>query len=510
MYLREEGGAVGLEIVPAELESARLSRRDYALEPLVQVKLAGDDYPYGFAQGRTMRWGETVQRMEYTGQQVLREGTATQIVTTLQDLRGYRYRHICRLHDGCESVDMWVEFDNNTGMPAVLEMLSSFTLGGVTPFEDGLCENTLVLHRMRSTWSCEGRLDSRPVEELQLEPSWKCYSANTLRFGQLGSMPVRQWAPFAAVEDVKRKVVWAAATTHASSWQMEAWRRDNALVLSGGIADREFGHWTKTVPPGGHFAAPPAVVTVVCGGVDEAAERLAESVCPHLDVPESERELPILFNEFCTSWGVPTEESVKQAVDVLCGRGVGYFVIDAGWYDDEAFEAASRLGRWLPSDRAFPNGLAPVVEHIHQKGMKAGLWFEFEVAGRDEVSCFEKIDWLLCRDGVPITSGDRRFWDFRKPEVVEYLAEKVIGRLRSDGFDYIKVDYNETIGLGCDGADSPGDGLYNHILAVQAFFARIKAELPHMVIEVCSSGGHRLVRSFMGLASMASFSDAHA
>lgn len=62
---------------------------------------------------------------------------------------------------------------------------------------------------------------------------------------------------------------------------------------------------------------------------------------------------------------------------------------------------------------------------------------------------------------------------------------------------------------GCDGGDSLGDGLYKKIAATQSFFRKIKEEIPEIVIENCSSGGHRLVSSMMELASQASFSDAH-
>lgn len=184
-------------------------------------------------------------------------------------------------------------------------------------------------------------------------------------------------------------------------------------------------------------------------------------------------------------------------------------MIDAGWFDDEAFEAASRFGKWQVSRKAFPRGLGPVVQAIHAAGMQAGVWFEFEVAGRSEPDCFAKTEWQLRRDGRPITVGDRRFWDFRIPAVVEYLAERVIGFLRRESLDYIKIDYNEDTGPGCDGAESPGEALRAHIEAVQRFYARIRRELPGVTVELCASGGHRLCHSFLELACMASFSDAH-
>ena len=238
-------------------------------------------------------------------------------------------------------------------------------------------------------------------------------------------------------------------------------------------------------------------------------QALTADIRRHVKIPAADADMPVIFNEFCTTWGVPTEETVLRQVEFLKGRGVGTYVIDAGWYDDAATESASRLGSWQVSRKAFSHGLCPVVDAIHDAGMKAGIWFEFEVAGRDDAVCFQKLDWLLHQDGRPITAGDRRFWDMRKPEVQEYLAEKVIAFLRDNRFDYMKVDYNETIGIGCDGAESLGEGLRQQIGATQAFFARIQRELPELVIELCSSGGHRLVHSFLNLCPMASFSDAH-
>ena len=73
------------------------------------------------------------------------------------------------------------------------------------------------------------------AEDLQLEPSWKCYSANSVRFGSVGSFPVRGFVPFCAVEDTSHGVTWAAATTQGSSWQMELYRQDFGLSLSGGV-----------------------------------------------------------------------------------------------------------------------------------------------------------------------------------------------------------------------------------------------------------------------------------
>lgn len=507
---RREGAVVELLLVPAGSEGS-IARADCAAEPLIQAKLTEDDAPAFFSGGRTMRNSPTVKAMQYAGQTAQNFADKTVVVTKLTDPRGLAYTHTLTLYADNPAAEVVTRVENIGSEARTLEMLSSFTLGQISPFSTGLAPESLKIHRLRSTWSAEGRLVTEAAEDLQLEPSWKCYSANSVRFGSVGSFPVRGFVPFCAVEDTAHGVTWAAVTTQSSSWQMELYRQDFGLSLSGGLADREFGAWCKTLAPGACFTAPKAIVTAVRGGVDEAAQALAEndrrSVEPLL--PAADRPLPVLFNEFCSTWGKPTEETVLRHVRALKGKNLGYYVIDAGWYDDESFEAATKLGKWELSRKAFPHGLKYVVDAIHDAGMKAGIWFEFEVAGRDEPDCFNKTEWLLTRDGRPITAGDRRFWDMRKPEVQEYLAHRVIDFLRNNDIDYMKVDYNENIGLGCDGAESLGEGLYEQILASQQFFARIRRELPDLVLELCASGGHRLCHSFLELSCMASFSDAH-
>lgn len=507
---RREGAVVELLLVPAGSEGS-IARADCAAEPLIQAKLTEDDAPAFFSGGRTMRNSPTVKAMQYAGQTAQNFSDKTVVVTKLTDPRGLAYTHTLTLYADNPAAEVVTRVENIGSEARTLEMLSSFTLGSLSPFSEGLAPESLKIHRLRSTWSAEGRLVTEAAEDLQLEPSWKCYSANSVRFGSVGSFPVRGFVPFCAVEDTAHGVTWAAVTTQGSSWQMELYRQDFGLSLSGGLADREFGAWCKPLAPGACFTAPKAIVTAVRGGVDEAAQALTEndrrSVEPLL--PAADRPLPVLFNEFCSTWGKPTEETVLRHVRALKGKNLGYYVIDAGWYDDESFEAATKLGKWELSRKAFPHGLKYVVDAIHDAGMKAGIWFEFEVAGRDEPDCFNKTDWLLTRDGRPITAGDRRFWDMRKPEVQEYLAHRVIDFLRDNDIDYMKVDYNENIGLGCDSAESLGEGLYEQILASQQFFARIRRELPDLVLELCASGGHRLCHSFLELACMASFSDAH-
>ncbi|MEX1119203.1 MAG: glycoside hydrolase family 36 protein [Terrimicrobiaceae bacterium] len=185
-----------------------------------------------------------------------------------------------------------------------------------------------------------------------------------------------------------------------------------------------------------------------------------------------------------------------------------YLVIDAGWYADTKGNWNNLHGDWAPSNALFPEGLAVTAQRIRERGLIPGIWFEFENC-QPKARAFADQSHFLKRDGHVIHTNDRSFWDFRDPWVVDYLSNKVIALLKRCNFGYLKVDYNETIGIGCDGAESLGEGLRQHLEGVQAFWKTIRREMPDLVIENCASGGTRLEPSMMALAAMGSSTDAH-
>jgi alpha-galactosidase len=520
-YVTDDGGRVGLTLFPTALAGTLATRRTslrgepfidalpdapppaIAVDPLVHLKIVGDPYPGAFAQGRTMRDAPSIDRFKLVRQD--REPSA--VVTHLAGDDGLRLEH--RLAWRGRAAEVTTTFTNGSRRPVTLEMLSSFALGGITPFDVADAPGRLRVHRFRSVWSAEGRLQTQTVEQLHLERSWSGAGLFSERFGQLGTMPVRGWFPFVAAEDTMAGVVWAAQLAWAGSWQMEVSRRHDDLSLSGGLADRELGHWTKTVAPGESITMPTAIVTCVAGTLDDACDRLtAHQAAAVGRQPAVEQDLPIVFNEWCTTWGDPRHDRVVGIADRLRGTDVKYLVIDAGWYKTDGGDWGNGHGDWVPNARLFPDGLAATAAAIRQRGLIPGLWFEMETVG-DASAAFSLVDHLLKRDGIPITVRSRRFWDLNDPGALDYLARKVIGTLHDCGFGYLKVDYNETAGLGCDGAESQGEGLRRHVLGVHRFFDRIRAELPELVIENCSSGGHRLEPSMLARTAMSSFSDAH-
>ena len=88
------------------------------------------------------------------------------------------------------------------------------------------------------------------------------FAAESIKLGAIGSRPVREYHPYAAVEDRKNNIIWGAYLAHNASWQMEITRLLNGVSLSIGLADSMFGIWSKKIPAGGNFTTPTAMVSV--------------------------------------------------------------------------------------------------------------------------------------------------------------------------------------------------------------------------------------------------------
>ncbi len=497
---------IGLCVLP--LTDKTMYERRARVHSLAEAKIIGDDYPDGYFGGESMKYGETTLSLKFDAQEVEEKDGETRITTRLASDKGLKINHILTHRAGRGYVKIKTELENGTGDDIRLEMLSTFALWNISPYLDGSGENSMLLHRIRGKWSCEGRLVSETLEDLQLEECWCGANSKSVRFGQVGSMPVKGYFPFAAVEDVKNGVIWGVQMQAPSSWQMEATRADDGVCISGGLADREFGHWIKTVKKGETFSGMEAAVSACLGGIDDVCAALTEAQEDALCVPDCEESLPVIFNEYCTTWGNPSHENVARILDALDGRGIDYFVIDCGWFKKDGVRWDISMGDYVPSDTLFPEGIDKTAELITAHGMRAGIWFEIENVGR-MTEAYNNTAHLLKRDGLTLTTRSRRFWDMNDEWVTRYLDERVIEFLKRNKFGYIKVDYNDTIGIGCDDEDSLGEGLRKNMLASAEYFKRMRKEIPDLVIENCASGGNRLEPYFMSLSSMASFSDAH-
>jgi alpha-galactosidase len=498
-------GSAELEVLP--WGRAR-ERNPFKPEPLVHAKLVGGDSPRAYLHGSSMKHAPALLALQCEGQQHRREGDCQTVLTRFTHPDGWQLEHRLWWFDDEDAVHVSSSFLNSSAQPVKLEALSSFSLGGITPFHAAEAPDALFVHRFRTSWAQEARPECRSLEDMHLETAWGGDVFVNERFGSNGSMPTKDFFPFAAIEDRAAGVFWGAQLAWGGSWQMEVTRRDDAVALSGGQADRERGHWLLSLQPGERFDGPEAVLACVSGSLDQLCDTLTRTQARALrDGPAIEHDLPIAFNDWCVAWGQPSHTFTERLVASLKGLPVTYLTMDAGWFRAEG--DLNRLhGDWQAPASRFPGGLAATAALIREAGFVPGLWFEVETCGADS-ALFTQTEHLLRRDGIPLTCSGRRFLDLNDPWVERYLQQRVIDTLTDGGFGYLKIDYNESLGIGTDHPDSLGEGLRRNVHGWYGFLDRLKAQLPQLVVENCASGGHRLEPSLMARCAMASFSDAH-
>lgn len=523
-----ESGRVGLWLLPTASREHIVERRDYlatrparnlfrgrapgqlrawTVDGMVQVAARRGESHVGRGQGRSLRRGPASESLGFVTQDRC-DAEGRCVITTTLSGSGLHVVHILSHVAGDPFIKVRTELSNHGTEAVAIDLLSAFSLGGITPFAADDAPERLVLHRFRSGWSAEGRHVAELLEDLHLERSWAGFNQSCERFGHSGSRPVTRFFPQTVIEDRVAGVCWGANIPCEGSWQIEVFRQDDLVNVSGGWADRETGHWTKLLQAGETLVTPEATLTVAKADLDATCQRLtAAQTRACNDQPSIEADLPICFNEFCTTWTNPTHDRMVSLADHLQGLGVTYLVIDDGW--SRAANGAGHVsGDWIPDEKRFPHGLAATAKAIRDRGLIPGIWFEWEVA-RSPSQAAEDVRELIHRDGLVLTAGTRRFLDMRKKSAWEGVDRRMLSLLRAAQFGFLKLDYNEDIGFGIDQADSPGEGLRQHMRAVHDYLRHLRRELPDLVIENCSSGGHRLEPAFQGICAMGSFSDAH-
>lgn len=213
LYVTRED-VVGLLLVPTNRIDEIVWHRPCRLEPLLQFRLVGDEFDGGYQNGLSLRAGGGTSRLRFVGQ----EKRGDVVATTLTDGRGHTLVHRLRLLMEHDAVRSSVELVNDSGEEARVELLTSFALGCLSPFDEG--ESELFLHRCQSFWSAEGRHKCDSIADLHLEKAWLSFAVRCERYGSVGSMPVRQYFPFGAVEDRRHGLFWGAQLAHPASWQM--------------------------------------------------------------------------------------------------------------------------------------------------------------------------------------------------------------------------------------------------------------------------------------------------
>lgn len=178
-------------------------------------------------------------------------------------------------------------------------------------------------------------------------------------------------------------------------------------------------------------------------------------------------------------------------------------MIDCGWHNEEDGDKVyPYVGQWKESKARFPHGVRATTDYIRSLGMKAGLWIEPEIIG---VQCEEMLSYydencFLHRGGKRIAVMGRHFLDFKAEKVINYLSEMIRRMVEDYGAQYIKMDYNEDVGVTDESLTADRSAYLDWIDTMRSCY-------PDVLMETCSSGGMRMDYATLKHFSLVSTSD---
>lgn len=187
--------------------------------------------------------------------------------------------------------------------------------------------------------------------------------------------------------------------------------------------------------------------------------------------------------------------------------GAERFVLDDGWFLGRRSDRGG-LGDWTVDRTVYPQGLQPLIDHVHGLGMEFGLWIEPEMVNPDSELYRARPDWVLGVEGVPqLAFRHQLVLDFGRSDVRDHLFAAIDALLREYPIAYLKWDMNRDINHP-GGADGRPRGAA-HLYGVHDVLNRLRGAHPRVEIESCASGGGRADFGILGLTDRIWTSDSN-
>ena len=409
-------------------------------------------------------------------------------------------------YEHTNAISAYTEVTNITPEEIVLEEVSSLSLMGIC----GGIHQTHHAYLTTFTQSHHGECQARRSSLFDLGLfAADAISQMRVNHCNIGSWSTKEALPQGLLEYNGEYLMFQIESNN--SWYYEISDDGPQLYLYLGGANLPFGGWYKSLASGQSYQT---VTSAICHGKNlqqvigemTTYRRCIAGVC----LPDN--DLPTIFNEYMhLSWDSPTAVETARIAPVVASMGVKYYVIDCGWHNEEPGNIIyPYVGQWRESQARFPQGLRKTTDLIRSLGMKAGLWIEPEIIG---IQCKEMLDYydddcFITRFGKKICIHSRYFLDYRNEKVREYMSESIRRMVEDYGADYIKMDYNQDLGVGTDKGDTSfAEGLALCSKAYLDWVDEMRQRFPQVLFETCSSGGLRMDYETLKHFSIISTSD---
>lgn len=279
---------------------------------------------------------------------------------------------------------------------------------------------------------------------------------------------------------------WAIRVNPRGNWERFGKPREETITIQVGPA---IAAPMRIISPGETIRTPSVHIGTVAGDLDQMVQELhrhqRRSVFPE---PPKGRAQLVTYNHWSHMSHEMNETALKEQIDIAVDIGADVFTIDAGWWGEPGEAWTTKLGTWRPGGR-LPNGFGPVFDYARSRGLMCGLWCWIEAATADTELISEHPDWLIRRDGKPVSSN----LDLAKPVVAEWVESQIVRIIEDYGLDLFRLDYNAYPG---EGGTNPRDGfdensIFRHYEAMYGIWERVRERFPNLVLENCAGGGAR-------------------
>jgi alpha-galactosidase len=278
----------------------------------------------------------------------------------------------------------------------------------------------------------------------------------------------------------------ACANTQGQALALHyAWSGGHRMLaeeLPDGRRQVQFGHpFGAETEPGTHFETAELIAACSTTGLNGIATTFQRDIRDRVvQWPDARRPRPVHYNCWEAVYFDHKLDTLADMATRAAALGAERFVLDDGWFGKRDDDTTS-LGDWTIDRKKWPEGLHPLIAHVHSLGLTFGLWFEPEMVNPDSDLCRAHPDWVLGpRDQT--TGRHQMVLNLALPEVRDTLFRQVSAILQEYPIDYIKWDHNRLLPM-VDAAQTRG--LYDLI-------DRLRAAHPTVEIESCASGGGRI------------------
>ena len=273
-----------------------------------------------------------------------------------------------------------------------------------------------------------------------------------------------------------------------------AWSGDHVLHAEAMPDGRRYVQAGELVHPGevclepGESYVAPTVLGVYGQGITPASWGFHHWIRRAPAAPRGVR--PVLLNTWEAVYFQHDTEHLKSFATAAAAVGIERFVLDDGWFGSRR-DDTSGLGDWWVSPEVYPDGLAPLIEHVRGLGMEFGIWVEPEMVNPDSDLYRAHPDWALTTDGYePVLARNQLVLNLADEGAFQHVLGQLDALLRDHDVSYVKWDMNRNLvqGSGPDGAA----GTRAQTLAFYRLVDELRALHPSVEIESCSSGGARI------------------